>query len=91
MALPTIIKEFLPGVLARDGTIGGASGAAYHTRRHQSSPRAPLVISEVQMPPIEGVLALEHADRGLWAYNLWPGFIASERMVQDVGAFGFDS
>jgi NAD(P)-dependent dehydrogenase (short-subunit alcohol dehydrogenase family) len=40
---------------------------------------------------IAGFLALELGDRGIRGYNLEPGFVATERMVQDMGAFGFDA
>jgi NAD(P)-dependent dehydrogenase (short-subunit alcohol dehydrogenase family) len=43
------------------------------------------------MHRIAGILALELADRGIRAYNVQPGFISTERMAQDMGAFGFDS
>ena len=40
---------------------------------------------------IAGVLAVELGDRGVRAYNIQPGFIATERIQQDMGAFGFDA
>jgi NAD(P)-dependent dehydrogenase (short-subunit alcohol dehydrogenase family) len=38
-----------------------------------------------------GIVKLEHEQDGIRAYNLHPGFVATERMVQDMGAFGFDA
>ena len=38
-----------------------------------------------------GIVKLEHEHDGIVTYNLHPGFIATERMVQDMGAFGFDA
>jgi len=38
-----------------------------------------------------GIFALELGDRGIRAYNVQPGFIATERMVQDMAEFGFDA
>ncbi|HEY5173531.1 MAG TPA: SDR family oxidoreductase [Acidimicrobiia bacterium] len=38
-----------------------------------------------------GILAVELADRGIVAFNLHPGFVTTERMVIDMGAFGFDA
>jgi NAD(P)-dependent dehydrogenase (short-subunit alcohol dehydrogenase family) len=38
-----------------------------------------------------GIVKLEHEQDGIVAYNLHPGFIATERMAQDMGAFGFDA
>lgn len=40
---------------------------------------------------LAGILALELGGRGIRAYNLHPGFVATERMAADMGAFGFDS
>lgn len=40
---------------------------------------------------IAGFLALELGGKGIRAYNLEPGFVATERMVQDMAAFGFDA
>jgi NAD(P)-dependent dehydrogenase (short-subunit alcohol dehydrogenase family) len=34
---------------------------------------------------------LETADLGIRAYNVQPGFITTERMIQDMGDFGFDA
>ena len=38
-----------------------------------------------------GIVKLEHERDGILAYNLHPGFITTERMIQDMGAFGFDA
>jgi len=40
---------------------------------------------------VAGILALELGDRGIRSYNLSPGFIATERIAIDMGAFGFDA
>jgi NAD(P)-dependent dehydrogenase (short-subunit alcohol dehydrogenase family) len=40
---------------------------------------------------VAGILALELGDRGIHAYNVQPGFIATERMFQDMAEFGFDA
>ncbi len=40
---------------------------------------------------IAGILALELGDRGIRAYNLEPGFVATERIAQDMAPFGFDA
>jgi len=36
-------------------------------------------------------LTVELGDRGIVAYNLSPGFVATERIAIDMGAFGFDA
>ena len=96
MAPLAIIKQFLPGMLARgSGTIVDiTSGAGYH------DPPTPVgeggwglgyAFSKGAMHRIAGILDLELAGRGIRAYNVQPGFIATERMAQDMGGFGFDS
>jgi NAD(P)-dependent dehydrogenase (short-subunit alcohol dehydrogenase family) len=40
---------------------------------------------------LAGILTVELGDRGIVAYNLSPGFVATERMAIDMGAFGFDA
>ncbi len=40
---------------------------------------------------IAGVLAVELAEQGIRAFNVQPGFVATERMAMDMGAFGFDA
>jgi NAD(P)-dependent dehydrogenase (short-subunit alcohol dehydrogenase family) len=40
---------------------------------------------------IAGLLAVELGDRGITAFNLSPGFVATERIAQDMAAFGFDA
>ena len=96
MAPLTLTKAVLPGMLERgSGTIVDiTSGAAY------ADPPAPAgkggwglgyAISKGALHRIAGVLALELGDRGIRAYNVQPGFIATERMVQDMADFGFDA
>ncbi len=40
---------------------------------------------------IAGVLAAEMREVGVRAYNIQPGFVATERIAQDMAAFGFDA
>ncbi len=40
---------------------------------------------------IAGVLAAEMREVGVRAFNIQPGFIATERIAQDMAAFGFDA
>ena len=96
MAPLALTKKFLPGMLERgSGTVVNiTSGAAYH------DPPAPAGsggwglgygISKGALHRVAGILAVELADRGIRAYNVQPGFIATERMAQDMAAFGFDA
>jgi NAD(P)-dependent dehydrogenase (short-subunit alcohol dehydrogenase family) len=47
--------------------------------------------SKGAMHRIAAILALETKDRGIRAFNVQPGFIATERIAQDMGRFGFDA
>lgn len=96
MAPLALAKEFLPGMLERGSgaIVNITSGAGYH------DPTGPAggggwglgyAISKGAMHRIAGILDLEMADRGVRSYNVQPGFIATERMAQDMGNFGFDS
>jgi NAD(P)-dependent dehydrogenase (short-subunit alcohol dehydrogenase family) len=48
-------------------------------------------ISKGALHRIAGILALELGDRGIRAYNVQPGFVATERIAQDMAGFGFDA
>jgi NAD(P)-dependent dehydrogenase (short-subunit alcohol dehydrogenase family) len=96
MAPLTLLKLFLPGMLERgSGTIVDiTSGAGYH------DPPSPAgeggwglgyAISKGALHRIAGILDLELAEKGIRAYNVQPGFIATERMAQDMGSFAFDA
>ncbi len=47
-------------------------------------------MSKAALHRLAGMLALELGNRGIRAYNLSPGFIATERIAIDMGEFGFD-
>jgi NAD(P)-dependent dehydrogenase (short-subunit alcohol dehydrogenase family) len=40
---------------------------------------------------IAGILAVELGGQGIVAFNLSPGFVATERIAQDMAGFGFDA
>lgn len=40
---------------------------------------------------LAGILALELGSQGIFSWNLSPGFITTERMIADMGAFSFDA
>ena len=40
---------------------------------------------------LAGMLAVELGDRGVLAFNLSPGFVATERIAMDMAEFGFDA
>jgi NAD(P)-dependent dehydrogenase (short-subunit alcohol dehydrogenase family) len=96
MAPLALTKRLLPNMLERGGgtIVNITSGAGY------SDPPAPAgdggwglgyAISKGALHRIAGVLALELGPRGIRAYNVQPGFIATERMAQDMANFGFDA
>jgi NAD(P)-dependent dehydrogenase (short-subunit alcohol dehydrogenase family) len=96
LAPVVLIKAVLPQMIARgDGTIINiTSGVAYQ------DPPAPAgeggwglgyAFSKGAVHRIAGVLAVEQRDDGIRAYSVQPGFIATERIRQDMGVFGFDA
>lgn len=96
LAPVVLVKALVPQMVERgSGTvINITSGAGY------SDPPAPAgqggwglgyAFSKGAMHRIAGVLALEVKEFGVRAFNVQPGFITTERMVQDMGAFGFDA
>jgi NAD(P)-dependent dehydrogenase (short-subunit alcohol dehydrogenase family) len=96
MAPLALAKEFLPGMLGRgSGTIVNiTSGAGYHdppSAAGEGGWGLGYGLSKGAMHRIAGILDLELARKGIRAYNVQPGFIATERMAQDMGQFGFDS
>ena len=91
-----LIKQVLPSMVARGGgtIINVSSGAGI------SDPPAPAGnggwglgygLSKGAAYRIAGILALELGDQGIRAYNLEPGFVATERIAQDMRRFGFDA
>jgi NAD(P)-dependent dehydrogenase (short-subunit alcohol dehydrogenase family) len=96
MAPLALTKQFLPGMLERgSGTIVNiTSGAGYHdppAAAGEGGWGLGYAISKGALHRIAGVVALELGRRGIRAYNVQPGFIATERMFQDMGSFGFDA
>jgi len=96
LAPVVLIKTIVPGMVERGGgtVINITSGAGY------GDPPAPAgqggwglgyAFSKGALHRIAGVLAVETKDLGIRSFNVQPGFIATERMVQDMGAFGFDA
>jgi NAD(P)-dependent dehydrogenase (short-subunit alcohol dehydrogenase family) len=96
MAPLALIKTLVPGMIDRGAgwVINITSGAGYH-----DPPAAAgnggwglgYGMSKGAMHRIAGILQLETGDRGIHAYNVQPGFIATERMFQDMAEFGFDA
>jgi NAD(P)-dependent dehydrogenase (short-subunit alcohol dehydrogenase family) len=94
---PIILSRLaLPGMLERGhGVIINVASASGNT-----DPPAPAGqggwglgygMSKAALHRIAGLLQVELGDRGIYAYNLSPGFVATERLAIDMGEFGFDA
>ncbi len=96
MAPVILTKLVLPGMLERGGgvviNLASSSGTM--------DPPAPAGhggwglgygMSKAALHRLAGMVAVELGDRGIRAYNLSPGFIATERIAIDMAAFGFDA
>ncbi|MDT5077817.1 MAG: hypothetical protein QOJ80_2454 [Mycobacterium sp.] len=96
MAPLTLTKKFLPGMLERGaGRIVNISSGAGTRDPDQPAGEGGWGLgygmSKGALHRVAGILALELGDRGILAYNVQPGFIATERMIHDMAAFGFDA
>jgi NAD(P)-dependent dehydrogenase (short-subunit alcohol dehydrogenase family) len=96
MAPLTLTKKFLPGMLERGaGRIVNISSGAGSRDPDQPAGKGGWGLgygmSKGALHRVAGILALELGDRGILAYNVQPGFIATERMIHDMAAFGFDA
>ena len=96
LAPVVLIKAIVPRMVEQGGgtVIDITSGAGF------ADPPAPAGqggwglgygSSKAALHRIAGILALEEADRGIRAFNVQPGFIATERIAQDMSGFGFDA
>jgi NAD(P)-dependent dehydrogenase (short-subunit alcohol dehydrogenase family) len=94
---PAILCQLvLPQMLARgEGTIVNLT-----SRSGLVDPPAPAGaggwglgygMSKGALHRIAGILALELADQGIVAFNVDPGFVATERIAIDMARFGFDA
>jgi NAD(P)-dependent dehydrogenase (short-subunit alcohol dehydrogenase family) len=96
LAPVVLIKELLPGMLERGrGTIINVTSSVAFEDPTEPAGKGGwglgYAFSKGALHRIAGVLAVEVGDRGITVFNVQPGFIATERMRQDMGAFGFDA
>ncbi|MFI5046430.1 MAG: SDR family NAD(P)-dependent oxidoreductase [Acidimicrobiia bacterium] len=96
LAPVVLIKALVPPMIERGGgtVINITSGAGYHdppAAAGQGGWGLGYASSKSAMHRIAGVLALETKERGIKSFNVQPGFIATERIRQDMGSFGFDA
>jgi NAD(P)-dependent dehydrogenase (short-subunit alcohol dehydrogenase family) len=95
MAPIILVKLALPQMLARgEGVIINLASSS-----GTMDPSAPAGqggwglgygASKAALHRLAGMLAVELGDRGIVAFNLSPGFIATERIAMDMAEFGFD-
>jgi NAD(P)-dependent dehydrogenase (short-subunit alcohol dehydrogenase family) len=96
LAAVVLIQALAPRMIELGGgtVINITSGVAY-----EDPPAAAgaggwglgYAISKGAQHRISGVLAVEEGARGIRAFGVQPGFIATERIRQDMGEFGFDA
>jgi NAD(P)-dependent dehydrogenase (short-subunit alcohol dehydrogenase family) len=96
LAPVVLIKEVLPQMIERGGgtVINITSTVAWEDPAEPAGAGGwglGYAFSKGALHRIAGILAVEHRDTNVRAYNVQPGFIATERMQQDMGAFGFDA
>ncbi len=79
----TLISLLVPGMIERGkGTIiNVTSGVAYTDPLDMGSYGMGYAVGKAGLFKAAGILAVELGDRGITAYNVHPGFIATERMA----------
>jgi NAD(P)-dependent dehydrogenase (short-subunit alcohol dehydrogenase family) len=96
LAPVVLIKEVVPQMIERGGgtVINITSTVAYEDPDDPAGSGGwglGYAFSKGALHRIAGILAVEQRDTNVHAYNVQPGFIATERMRQDMGAFGFEA
>jgi NAD(P)-dependent dehydrogenase (short-subunit alcohol dehydrogenase family) len=96
LAPVVLIKAVLPHMVARGGgtIIDITSSVAFEDPTEPAGAGGwglGYAFSKGALHRIAGVLAVEQRDNNIRAFNVQPGFIATERMQQDMAAFGFDA
>jgi NAD(P)-dependent dehydrogenase (short-subunit alcohol dehydrogenase family) len=91
-----LIKAVLPQMIERGGgtIINITSTVAYEDPADPAGEGGwglGYAFSKGALHRIAGVLAVEQRNNNVRAYNVQPGFIATERIRQDMAAFGFDA
>jgi NAD(P)-dependent dehydrogenase (short-subunit alcohol dehydrogenase family) len=87
-------RYFLPAMIAQGGgtMINMTSNAAYQAppaKAGQGGWGLSYGMSKAALHSLAGFIALEYGDQGIRCFNLQPGAIATERIAQDMGVFGF--
>ena len=95
MAPLILTKLVLPQMIERGSGVilNMTSGAGVAIRRAPPARVAGASATPSRRARCTGSSAswLEHERDGIFAYNLHPGFVTTERMIQDMAEFGFDA
>jgi NAD(P)-dependent dehydrogenase (short-subunit alcohol dehydrogenase family) len=96
LAPVVLIKAVLPQMIERGGgtVIDITSSVAFEDPTEPAGDGGwglGYAFSKGALHRIAGVLAVEQRDNNVYVFNVQPGFIATERMQQDMAAFGFDA
>ncbi len=96
LAPVVLIKAVLPQMIERGGgtIIDITSSVAFEDPTEPAGDGGwglGYAFSKGALHRIAGVLAVEQRDNNVQVFNVQPGFIATERMQQDMAAFGFDA
>lgn len=96
LAPVVLVKEVVLGMIERGGgtIIDITSTVAYEDPADPAGEGGwglGYAFSKGALHRIAGILAVELRAANVRAYNVQPGFIATERMRQDMGPFGFDA
>ncbi len=91
-----LTRAFLPSMLERGGgtIIYITSTAAYEAppkRAGEGGWGLSYSMSKAAGHSIAGLLAVEFGDRGIRSFNVQPGAVQTERLLQDMAGFGFDA
>ncbi len=92
---PLVLNSYLlPPMIAKGGgtVIYITSTAAYEAPKAKAGKGGwglSYAMSKAAGHAIAGLLAIEYGDRGIRAFNLQPGPIRTERILQDMAEFGF--
>ena len=89
-----LIRQFLPSMLAKgQGTIIHITSTAGYAppaaRAGEGGWGLSYAMSKAAGHMLAGHLAVEYGDKGLRAFNIQPGAIRTERILQDMAEFGF--
>jgi len=91
-----LIKEIVPRMVARGaGTVINITSSCAYEDPEQPAGSGGWGLgygfSKAALHRIAGILAVELGGSGIRAFSVQPGFIATERIAQDMAAFGFDA